>query len=351
MVRSAFAVLFASCLLAAPDCLGQGQTALPFLLVSPSARGWGMGEASVALCTDDPLAPASNPAHIGMQSRTGYFSSGYNYYDWMPGGALPDLWWKTFAFNAGINLKKQFGITPELYAGFGYSRVYLNYGSSFTSGTFNAYESSDQYTAGAGIDSWVRASAGVTLKHVVSYLADFYVQGQEKVAKTTLNTYDYGLLLDVPVISILARLREEPVEVLPHMSPFFDVSMGFAKNNLGDGRVVYIDPTQGDPLPRYARIGIGFDLGMVYEIGGGGMAPGLIRMDDGAERRAGPHATLGGGFSGQRGEAGYLGIHGGPRGHRCPQRCRPWPQRSGDGQEEGMGAQHPRGLLHARGTL
>ena len=276
MVRSAFAVLFAGCLLSAPNCLAQGESAVPFLLVSPSARVTGMGEASVALCTDDPLAPITNPAHIGMQSQTSYFSFGHNYCDWMPGLGDPNLWWKTFAFNAGIDLKQQFGITPEMSLGFGYSRVYLNLGPSFTSdlagpvqtGTFNAYESSDQYTFGAGINSWVRASAGVTFKHVVSELANFNVQGHGKVAKATVDSYDYGLLIDVPFAGILARLRGEPVEVLPHLSPFFDVSTGFAKNNLGDKRVTYIDPAQADPLPRYARIGIGFDLGMAYDIEG-----------------------------------------------------------------------------------
>lgn len=102
--------------------------------------------------------------------------------------------------------------------------------------TFNAYEKSEQYTVGVGINYWVKASGGITRKHILSNTQVIRVQGQ----------------------------WEEPVQLLPNISPFLDFNIGRAKNNLGDKKVIYNDDDQIYFLPRYARVGIGFDLGIVY---------------------------------------------------------------------------------------
>lgn len=253
------------------NCFAQGEAAVPFLLISPYSEANGMGETSVAPLTDDPLSLMTNPAHLGMQSQRNYFSFGYNHSYWLPGLNISDLWYRTFAITAGINLKKLFDITPELSVGLGYSRIYLNLGEFVVTrddptplGTVDAYEMSDQYTIGLGINYWVKASAGITSKHILSSLAPFDVQGQGEKTRTTVNSYDYGLLLNVPFVGVLSQIRQEPIQILPYLSPFFDFSVGLAKNNLGDKKVIYIDAAQADPLPRYARVGIGFDFGIVH---------------------------------------------------------------------------------------
>jgi hypothetical protein len=82
----------------------QGETAVPFLLISPYAEANGMGEASVAVITDDPLASIVNPAHLGMQVGKGRFSVGFNHSDWLPGFDIKNLYYRTYAINAGISL-------------------------------------------------------------------------------------------------------------------------------------------------------------------------------------------------------------------------------------------------------
>lgn len=253
------------------DCTAQGEAAVPFLLISPYAETNGMGQASVATFTDDPLAVIDNPAHLGMQSLTSYFSSGYNRSDLLPGFHQSNLWYKTFAFNAGMNLRKLFGIAPEVGFGMSYSRIYENLGDFIATSTspaplqtFTAYETSDQYTLAAGIDYWVKASAGITFKHIFSNLGAFVLGGRLLRASATVDSYDYGLLLDVPFVEVVSRLREEPIQVSRHWSPIFDFRFGFAKNNLGDNEVFYF-AFPPDPLPRYARIGVGFNLGILYK--------------------------------------------------------------------------------------
>ncbi|MGA2625330.1 MAG: hypothetical protein ABSF91_15865 [Bacteroidota bacterium] len=272
MLKSTLFAIVCGSLIFATDCSAQGESAVPFLLISPSAEASGMGETSVALVTDDPLGPMTNPAHLGMLSLENHFSYGNNFSNWLPAFNIPDLWYRTIAINAGINLKKLLAISPELGIGLGYSRIYLNLGQFVETGpsgptpigTFNAHETSDQFTLGVGINYWVKASAGITLKHILSSLAQFDVQRQGREGSATVNSYDYGLLLQVPVVGVLNQLREERIQFSPYVSPFFDFSVGLAENNLGDKKVIYIDAAQADPLPRYARAGIGFDLGVTY---------------------------------------------------------------------------------------
>lgn len=251
------------------DCAAQGESAVPFLLISPYAETNGMGQASVAMFTDDPLAAIDNPAHLGMQSLRNYFSSGYNYNRLLPGFQQSNLWYRTFAFNAGMNQRKLFGIEPEMAFGMGYSRIYENLGDFIAQQggqTFTAYETADQYTFGVGIDYWIKASAGITFKHILSDLGVYYGSGPVPWRLTaTDDAYDYGLLVDVPCVEVFSRLRGEPFQVSRYWSPIFNFRLGFANNNLGNNGVVYIDRAHPDPLPRYARIGIGFNLGILYK--------------------------------------------------------------------------------------
>jgi hypothetical protein len=252
------------------ECIAQGESAVPFLLISPYAEANGMGEASVAVLTDDPLGLMTNPAHLGMQSQTSYFSFGHNYTDWLPQFHQSDLWLRTLSFTAGLNLRRVLEGGPPLSFGLAYSRVYFNLGEFIRTGPggpqeigrFRAWESSDQLSFGLGVDYWIKASLGITYKIVTSQLSPFDTNGQS-MAAAKAKLFDLGLLIDIPVTRILYSLYQ-PVELLPSVSPFFDFSIGLARNNLGQESLTYSDAAHADPLPRYARAGIGFDLGFAY---------------------------------------------------------------------------------------
>jgi hypothetical protein len=154
-----------------------GETAVPFLLISPLTEANGMGEASVAISTDDPLAFITNPAQIGMGGHNRSVSFGYNYAEWLPGIVGTDLSYQSFGLNAGANLKDIFTVAPDIDVGVGYSRIFLDLGrytdTSPTGpepiGTYRSYETSDQL-----ISVWIIAG---TMK----YCDRYRLCGQEKL--------------------------------------------------------------------------------------------------------------------------------------------------------------------------
>jgi len=233
----------------------------------------GMGEASVGFPNDDPLAPTVNPAQLGLQSQSSFFSYGNNSEPWLPQFHVVDLRYESVAFNAGINLKTIF---PEkelpISIGIGYSKVKLNLGTFVRTTeqgpapieTFDAWEKSDQYMAAVGADYWVRASLGISYKHVVSHLGYIGMDSGSTYHDGIANLLDYGFLLQVPIVDILSRIRGEQIQLLPGLAPSFDWSIGISRNNSGQETISYIDPAQGDPLPRLARVGMSVNGGVTY---------------------------------------------------------------------------------------
>jgi hypothetical protein len=248
-------------------------TGVPFLLISPSAEMNGRGEVSVSVVTDDPLAVSTNPAHLGMLGLGNYVSAGFNYAPWLPVFQQSDLWYRSFAFNAGMNVAGSSSGVPDVGIGLAYSRAYLNLGqasvpSEYPSGseTIDAYEASDQFSLGLGIDAVVRASAGFTVKHLVSHLVFGGITGNARSGEAKAFAYDLGMLVDVPVFGILSHLGAAQIEILPSLRPVVNVSFGFANNNLGRNTIVYFDAAQAEPLPRYARAGITLSGALDYEV-------------------------------------------------------------------------------------
>jgi len=253
-------------------CYSQASTGVPFLLISPMTDANGMGGAAVGASTYDPLAVMVNPAHLGAQSRTTYYSTGYNYSAWLPQFQLSDLWLRTYAVTVGMNLKEVNENAPPLSVGAGYSRVYLNLGDYILTsqtgpeeiGRYRSSETSDQYSIGMCLDYWIRASAGVTYKHVASKISGNFAETGKSVREGKANLYDYGFLFEVPLMEIVSKMTNNFLRVTPNLSPFLDASIGVSRSNLGQDSITYPYEAQGDPLPRYARAGVGVELGALY---------------------------------------------------------------------------------------
>ncbi len=256
----------------------QGESAVPFLIISPYAESNGMGESSVAVITSDPLAFITNPAHLGMQSRSTYMSVGHNYSNWLPGFRTAGLTYRSYAMTAGISLKDVIGVSENIGIGFGYSRIRLNLGKYVITnstgpepiGWYYPHDLSDQYTVGIGISHIIRASVGFTFKRIQSNISH---ASSMHGARARADAYDYGLLISVPVIDLYSVGREEPIRLTQVLRPYFDLNFGLAMNNMGNETVSYGGDIQSDPLPRYGRVGIGFDVGIRYERGSTALIP------------------------------------------------------------------------------
>ena len=272
-MKSALAVLVLGLIFApaAQQCRAQGEAALPFLLIPPSPQGDGMGGIIGSTISDDPLAMLANPGQLGLASLDHYFSVSYfpSATSWLPALHATDLNYRSSALSAGLKLNRFFSLPFELTAGVGYSNVTLNLGTFGISvddptvlNYFSAEEHSNNLSFGIGVDYYLRLGLGYTLKMAQSNLAPFDVQrqGREGVAEAT--TYDIGMIGQLPVIGVLDRITGDLISLSGLAEPLLDISFGYARSNLGDDFVPYIDPGQADPLPRTARLGLSYKAGV-----------------------------------------------------------------------------------------
>lgn len=252
-----------------------GQTAVPFLEMPASAEMYGMGYTSVAVHSQDPIAPYYNPAHLGIQSFNNNFSIGFNSSDWLS-KFWPGLTIATYAVNGGIDLQHFIKGIPHVSLGLGYSNIKMNFGKFLVSGpnspdiidSYDSYDKADNFTLSFAIDYYIKASLGYTYKHVFSYGRPPVISdGKKKDFSATADLYDLGLFIEVPVVPILEKSFSRPVNIYNNISPVLDLTLGLSRSNLGQNSIYYISSDQADPLPRVARAGMGMLAGFKYEAG------------------------------------------------------------------------------------
>lgn len=254
-------------------CRAQGESAVPFLLIPPSTESQGMGWASVAAHTEDPLAGATNPAQIGVLAFDQRFSFTRNYAKWLPGFASNDIWIRSRSVNGGLGLREIDTKAPPLCFGLAFSRIFLNLGEfSVTTpdgpdiiATFQATERADLVTIGIGYDGPVDISLGLTVKHIVSDILAGGIPGVDPVPDGNIaDAYDMGMLVDLPILDLVTDLPPDRP-----FFPYFNLRTGLSINNGGGETISYYDSGRADPLPRYARAGTGLDIGIAARSSGG----------------------------------------------------------------------------------
>jgi hypothetical protein len=95
-----------------------------------------------------------------------------------------------------------------------------------------------------------------------SNLAPFDVQQQGREGVASATTYDIGMIAQLPVLRVIDRITGSLISLSGLAEPVLDISFGYARSNLGDDFVPYIDPGQADPLPRSARLGLSYKAGV-----------------------------------------------------------------------------------------
>ena len=238
-----------------------------FLLISPSVRVNGMGQAGVALLDEtagyyNPGAAAlSSPAHT-LQSRF-YLSE----MPWLTAFA-DDISYNYFAAQAaaervldGLLWK---GPTRLRAAFYGY-RTKIDLGEQMHTdergnllGTVTSAEASNNIGISLALRSVVEAGIGATTKWISSDLAPVGIGLERGAGKGSARTYDFGLIAVVPVIGVWERLTKR--EFKP-FQPKLNVGFGITWQNSG-GEISYIDASFSDPLPANRRHGWSGSLGM-----------------------------------------------------------------------------------------
>ncbi|MGE5314826.1 MAG: type IX secretion system outer membrane channel protein PorV [Acidobacteriota bacterium] len=225
-------------MLASDSVLAQGNTAVPFLLISPNSRASGMGESGTGIA-DDAAALFWNPAGLAFQKGS---EVSLSHAKWLPQFNLSDLFYEYLNFKTDI---QDFGTI-------GASVTYLNLGEFIQTseqgpeevGRFKAFEVAA--TAGVGVKLSEDWGLGVNLRFINSRLSPI----------GTANEKGDGVAYNVSG-DIAAMWKPQHL-----MLPFTDIdaggafSMGLNLSNIGP-KVVYIDAAQADPLPTQLRLGFG----------------------------------------------------------------------------------------------
>lgn len=246
------------------------EAAVLFLLISPSPQANGMGQSYGAASAASPMAAIMNPAALGFFAQKNFI--GQEYYPeaivWLP-FLTDDLTYDAQTTAFGINLR-QFSRIP-VSIGIARSKVALDLGTVYQTsesspepqGSFSSYENCEGTTLALAADYYIRASFGITWKHIDSHLAPFGAGIEPSDGRASIDAKDWGLMLQLPLIEIgraSGLLAREPV------SPFnFWIDPGFyySKTNIG-GKISYIEAAQADPIPRSLSIGLNLQAGVRY---------------------------------------------------------------------------------------
>lgn len=223
--------------LAPARVLAQGESAVPFLLISPTSRYAGMGEAGTGW-VDDASAVFWNPGALAFQEG---IEVSLTHANWLPKFNLPDLFYDYLNYRQRID-----DIGGTVSASF----TYLNLGEfSVTSssgpeviGKFKSYEYA--ITAGYSTLVWESFGLGVNLRYIHSALSPIGTEQEQGNGIASTVSFDIG-----------GMFRPDST-----WGGFWeDFSAGFNLSNIGP-KVTYVDADQADPLPTNLRIGLGYRL-------------------------------------------------------------------------------------------
>jgi hypothetical protein len=230
-------------LLLPPSALfAQGESAVPFLLISPNSRASGMGEAGVALA-NDAAAIFWNPAGLAFQE--GHEIS-ITHANWLPQFHQSDLFYDFFTFRHHI---ESLGGTVAA------SVTYLNLGEFIRTGSgspeeigrFKSYEYA--VTAGYGTKLSESFGLGLNLRLIHSSLSPIGTEQEQGKGIATSISFD-----------VAALYRPTDFEI-PFVGLGFGdrLSVGVNLSNMGP-KIAYIDAAQADPLPTNLRVGLGYQI-------------------------------------------------------------------------------------------
>jgi len=245
------------------------EAAVLFLLISPSPSANGMGQTSIALPDNEPMAMIYNPAHLGIFALNQRIAVGFypTKTSWLPQFS-DDLKYDCKSLNFA------FGLNRHVFLGIGYYRIFFDLGEQIITGeespipicVFNSWEKAHGLNFGIGFDKAIKFSLGMGVKFITSQLAPFGtgVEYDDDSGRTEVTAYDFGGLVQVPLFDLIFKDVTMNLGNGGKIKPFFDSRIGYVTTNIGE-EIQYIDALQKDPLPRLARLGMSINFGLMIE--------------------------------------------------------------------------------------
>ncbi|MFH1008618.1 MAG: hypothetical protein V1800_14150 [Candidatus Latescibacterota bacterium] len=265
-----------------------------FLLISPSARINGMGEAGVAV-PDEPMG-YYNPATPALYTR-GYnitYVADTGRTGWLPALAS-DIYYSFSGIQIGADLtalrpffrgreegmaSEPAGLFHRLKRNVSVGVALSRYKTEFDMGTqirtneygveIGSFRSMDKATntvISANAHFLADFSAGMTLIDYESDLGPFGAGMEKDRVKAKGSARNYGLMIRLPLVRALETLSGHSVKLPNRLRPVLESTYGVSWNNRGDD-VCYIEARQADPLPRNRKSGYSLKLGLCMDYRG-----------------------------------------------------------------------------------
>ncbi len=219
----------------------QGESAVPFLLISPNSRASGIGESGTG-SVDDASAIYWNPGALAFLDGQ---ELSITHANWLPQFQQSDLFYDYLNYRIRLD---------DIGGTLGGSFTYLNLGKFARTSSegpdvieeFKAFEFA--LTVGYSTKAFDDLGLGLNLRFIHSALSPI---GTEQEQGTGIaNT------ISVDIAAMYRPLKLE-VPLLGDIGKRF--SAGFNLSNIGP-KVTYIDAAQADPLPTNLRVGFGYKL-------------------------------------------------------------------------------------------
>lgn len=221
--------------------LGQGEAAVPFLLLAPDSRAGGIGESGTGLA-DNSAAIFWNPAGIAFLTGT---ELSITHSNWLPQFKL-DLFYDYLTYRQYIE---------ELDGSITASITYMNFGEFIRTsefgpeeiGRFRSFDAA--LTVGYATKVHPDWGLGLNFRLIHSRLSDKPTGEEKGRGVATTVSFDIG-----------AMWRPERL-VLPLIDEDIGgkFSMGVNLSNLGP-KITYIDQDQADPIPTNFRLGFAYKI-------------------------------------------------------------------------------------------
>ena len=275
IVAAHLVLMFAGEVAATPE----SRAAALFLLISPSSRANGMGQAGVALA-DEPGA-YYNPAAPALAARH-HFVGATLYRDpvpWLP-SLTHELEYTYSAFQVGWDSgawSRRFGSGPASAGRYSVSAAFALYRTKLDLGRMTRtdergnivgytrfYDSADNYTFSVGAHLLMDLGVGVTLKKIESIQAARGAGIERGPGDGSATAYDIGMLARLPLLDLLGHCVGDELKTIHGLRPVLDVSTGIAWNNRG-GDMSY-DEAPSEPLPANRTTGWAATVGVEWQV-------------------------------------------------------------------------------------
>lgn len=215
-------------------CANAVTSAVPFLRITPDARGGGMGDVGIATSAD-PNGMHYNPSKLAFADKNVSVSATYT--PWMRNLGLTDVYLAYLSGYKKIDEFQTVGLGLR-YFSLGSIEFTNDQGQSLGQGQPNEFEVSGAYARKLSD----RFSAAVAAKFIYSNLASGQVVGGNEIKPGTAGAADLSLTY------------KAPVKFTKNKSDF---TFGLALTNLGN-KVTYTSSTNRDYIPTNLGLGLGW---------------------------------------------------------------------------------------------